>query len=964
MMNQTELVRSVRTALLAGLAVSFTAPLFAAEGDAEETLKEVEVLGSRIKRSDTETASPVLIIDAATLERSGAATIGDVLQELPAIAGAATNPSVNNGGGDGRSTVSLRGLGEQRTLLLVNGRRLNYNDVNSIPIGLVNSVEILKDGASAIYGSDAIGGVVNFTLKNDYEGGEVSFDYGVSSEDDGERKGGRGSFGVAGERGNFMVHLNYSDQESVSAADRDYSKNALTLSSGAVTIGGSSRTTTGRYVVPRTYAASIGITGCPGLNPDGTPTANVSLTRKPGSAGAGVGDFRCFNGSTDLFNYQAVGNLQLTPQERAGMFFAGNFNVSDSISAFAEAWTQNTRSAYQIAPLPFDGRPSNDNIPISANNIYNPFGRTITDSRIRLNRVGNRRTEFKTDSKQLNAGVRGAIGETSWDWEVSGTYGKLDQDANVSGYLLTSALAQGLGPSFRDASGTPRCGTPAAVIQGCVPIDFFGNFFGDQPGAATASQAAQLAALNAIATATTNTNTTSLKVLDGVFRGDLFETSAGSAGGAIGFQFRRDSLTFTPDFLARLDSSFTCLISSEACTTGTTGQSEVKEIYGEIFVPLLSDVPYAERLNLTAGVRWSDYDIFGSTTNGKLGLEWKPISDLLVRATYAQVFRAPTITDLFGGTFNSSDTYSDPCLNYNPRNPNHVRACAGGSTSRDADTQLSAFYQSTVTVKPEEGDVFTLGFVYSPEYLQGASATLDFWDVNLDTTIGRYGSQQILDGCYNFGVLCNLYTRVTDGTREPERVFNPIANIGTTETNGVDIGLRYNFDTESFGNFRINVDSSYVDKYDTILVADGRQVVTRQRAGTFVSSSNGGEGNYSRWRSLGNLTWNLGDIEVSWNTRYVHRFSVGSDNPSQGYCADAAGRAFPCRLEFGANTYHNVAFAYNVEPFNTKFRFGIDNAFDKQPPIVYQNNGLNGNTDERTFDTVGRYFWISSSTKF
>ena len=373
MMNHTKLVRSVRTALFAGLAASFTAPLYAAEGD-EETLKEVEVLGSRIKRTDTETASPVLVIDAATIERAGAVTLGDIIQDLPAIAGAATNPSVNNGGGDGAASISLRGLGEQRTLLLVNGRRVNYNDVNSIPASLVRTIEVLKDGASAIYGSDAIGGVVNFTLKNDFEGAVVNLDYGVSSEDDGKRQGGSAAFGVSGERGNFMVNLNYSDQEQVNAADRDFSRNALTLYSGAVTVGGSSRTTTGRYAVPRTLAAANGI-NCPGT------AANVALTRISDRPGTRISDFRCFAAPGDLFNYQAVGNLSLTPQERAGLFFAGNFNITDTVSAYAEAWTQNTRSAYQIAPLPFDGRPGQDQVVLSRNSVFNPFGVDIIDSR-------------------------------------------------------------------------------------------------------------------------------------------------------------------------------------------------------------------------------------------------------------------------------------------------------------------------------------------------------------------------------------------------------------------------------------------------------------------------------------------------------------------------------------------------------------------------------------------------------
>jgi iron complex outermembrane recepter protein len=951
MTNQKELSLSIRNALLLGLAASIAMPAFAQDEEETQDMTEIEVLGSRIKRTDTETSSPVLTIDAAAIERSGAATLGDVIQDLPAIAGAATNPSVNNGGGSGAATISLRGLGSQRTLLLINGRRVNYNDVNSIPANLVKSISVLKDGASAIYGSDAIGGVVDFQLKTDFEGAQVSLDYGITDRSDGERQGGSAAFGVSGERGNFMVNLNYSDQEQVSAADREFSRDALTLYSGAVTVGGSSRTATGRYTVPRTLAVANGI-NCPGTG------ANVALTRQSDRPGTAIGDFRCFSNATDLYNYQAVGNLELTPQERAGMFFAGNFNVTDSITAYAEAWSQNTRSAYQIAPLPFDGRPGQDEVVLSANSIYNPFRIDIIDSRLRLERIGNRRTEFKTDSKQINAGLRGSFGDTSWTWDAGYTFGKVDQDANQSGYLLSSALVDALGPSFRDAQGVPRCGTPASPIAGCVPVDFFGA----PPVPGTAAGDAQLAALRTIATNTTNNNAFDLKVYNATFSGDIFETSAGMAGAAIGFERREESLSFEPDFLARLNTSFTCLISSEACTTATSGETTVNEVYGEILIPVLADVAFAERLNLTAGVRWSDYDSFGNTTNGKVGVEWKPFSDLLVRGTFAQVFRAPTIGDLFAGQTASSDSFADPCNGYRlapgqAANP----ACQGVPTDgsfRQTDTQLSAIGGGNPAVGPEEGEVITIGFVYSPEYLPGASATVDVWDVSLDNTISAIGTQTILNNCFNSGVNCNLFSRAPGG--EILRLFNPSANVGNTDTNGIDIGLRYNFDTDSFGAFRVNLDSTYVDKYNV----NGRML-----AGTFTNPSAGGDGNYSRWRSLGNLTWTYDAFDVSWTSRYVHRFVVGSERQASGLpCADfagfAEGRTYPCRFGRGAQTYHNVAFGYKADVINTQFRLGIDNAFDKQPPLVYQNNSLNGNTDERTFDTIGRAFWVSATVKF
>jgi iron complex outermembrane recepter protein len=978
-MKFQKLSMSIRLALIAS--TTLVAPAAFAQEETEQTLEEINVLGSRIKRTDTETASPVLVIDAAAIERSGAATLGDVIQELPAIAGAATNPSVNNGGGDGAATISLRGLGDQRTLLLINGRRVAYNDINSIPANLVATVSILKDGASAIYGSDAIGGVVDFQLKTDFEGAQVSLDYGVSGEDDGERKGGSAAFGISGERGNFVVNLNYSDQEQISAADRDYSRNALTLYSGSVTVGGSSRTATGRYVVPVSVAQAGGVQVTPSCIRTGATQQNVVLTRQTGRAGTQISDFRCFSNASDLYNYQAIGNLQLTPQERAGLFFAGNFNVTDSVTAYAQAWTQNTRSAFAIAPLPFDGRPGQDEIVLSGQSIYNPFRVDITDGRLRLERIGNRSTEFETDSKQINAGVRGDIGESGWTWDLGYTFGKVDQTASVGGYPFFAAVENAVGPSFIDATGVARCGTPGNVIAGCVPLDFFGA----PPDASTAAGRAQLAALAAISTRPTNQFESDLKVYSANFTGGLFELEAGEVGAAFGLERREESLNFVPDFLARLNSGFTCLISSEACTTATSGETSLTEAYGEVLVPILADAPFAERLNLTAGARWSDYDTFGSTTNGKVGFEWKPIGDLLIRGTFAQVFRAPTITDLFGGQTAASDSFSDPCNGYgapgaaSARNAQRDIACRNvtpNGTFQQSDTQLSAIAGGNGEVQPEEGEVVTIGFVYSPEFVAGLSTTLDIWDVKLEETIGAFGSQNILTGCYNLGVLCDRYSRGTDG--EILRLFNSTDNVGLTETNGVDLGLRYNFDTESFGNFRINVDTSYIDKYDTTVVIQGSQgavSILRRQAGTYTNPSAGGDGNYSRIRSLGNLAWNYGNFEAAWTSRYIHGFVVGSDNPNSNIaCADASGAWDPigdagtpqwsCRFARGAQTYHNLSLGYKLEPFNTQFRFGVDNVFDKQPPFVYQNNGLNGNIDERTFDTVGRAYWISASAKF
>ena len=954
----------------------------AAQGaDDKGTLDTINVTGSRIKRVDAETASPVFQIDKQAIEATGALTIGDFIQDVPSMAGAATNPSVNNGGGDGATTVSLRGLGEQRTLVLVNGRRIVTRDVNSIPMSMVERIEILKDGASAIYGSDAVGGVVNFILRKKMDGISAALNYGISDHKDGERSGISATWGTSGDRGNLIVSANYNNQKEVKAADRKFSHDALTLgstSSPAVQHGGSSRALTGHYTVPA-------------LNSGLTCSRNF-ITRDPSKPGTALTDFRCWDGSRDAFNYQAVGNLELTPQERLGIFVSGNYDIVDGVTGYVDAFSNRTRSAGQIAPLPFDGRPGNDNIPISADSLYNPFHTTITDSRLRLAALGNRRYEYSTRVNDFTIGLRGNFGSTSWSWDTNVSNGSIDQDNAAKGYVNTRLLGAALGPSMIDpVSGKPICvstpGNASTVIAGCNPV----NMFGSQDPNSAAGRAFR-DAISPYVVNPVNRTHQRYTGLQANFSGDMFDMKAGAAKAAFGFEYRRDTLNFSPDPLAVEETvNYTCGIASELCAAPTKGESTVKELYGEFFFPLLADAPWAKSLNLTFGTRYSRYSTFGSTTNSKLGLEWRPNEQLLIRGTYAQVFRAPQITDLYSGDYASSDGFTDPCNGYNntavaSTNPACHNVIATSHVDpvthltvidpfHQTDTQLSAIKGGNPDLKPEQGKVLTFGFVYEPSWLDNFSTTVDLWNVRLDDTISHFGTQKILNACYRTTAaspspLCGLFTRDANG--EIVRLFDRNANIGQTDTSGLDVGLRYSLDT-GVGKFRATLDSTYIIKYDEKIIKDGVNIFTNHNAGGFLSVANGGEGNYSRLRSLFNLDWKLGNWDASWTTRYVRGFDVGGRRPgdtcaSVYYSGLNRGVDDPlppeCQFHRGGVSYHNVQVGYGYQPWGMKVRLGVDNLFDKQPPILYQNNTLNGNTDERTFDTVGRYFWTSISFDF
>ena len=580
------------------------------QGEQATTLDRIEVTGSRIKRADLETSSPVFVIDRQNIENSGAATVGEFLQRTPAIAGAATNPQVNNGGGAGAATVDLRGLGVNRSLVLVDGKRWigtvsNANgavDINSIPMTLIERVEVLKDGASAIYGSDAIGGVVNFILRRDFEGLEASAYYGISSRGDAGTERYDATFGMTGDKGNVVLGVSYDKEDSVSAADRAYSSQPYQLYAGEHGIGGTSRILTGRYVVPRSAATGVNLS-----DPNCGSGANVVLTRIDGRPGTSTSDFRCFDNLNDVYNFQADGNLNLTPQERTAMFVSGNYQLSENVEAFVLGSWLKTESSFFIAPLPFDGRAAVDNVPISGDSIYNPFGVDITDARLRLRDfIPTRTTRFETDTYQITAGLRGNFGDSSWSWDASYGYGRTPQSQSVRGYLYSPGLTDALGPSMIDpATGNPICvrtpGDPSTAIAGCLPV----NFLGPPPDPNSPAGQAQLAALNLINPTITNTNENDLKVFNANITGDLFELPAGMVSLAGGVERREESASATSDFLTLIPPGETvCLITQEACTFGDiAGSFDVNEIYLEALVPLLADVPFAEKLNVSLGTR-------------------------------------------------------------------------------------------------------------------------------------------------------------------------------------------------------------------------------------------------------------------------------------------------------------------------------------------------------------------------
>jgi outer membrane receptor protein involved in Fe transport len=924
--------------------------------------ENANVTGSHIRRVDLETASPIVTIDRARIRNSGKLTLGDLVQELPEIAGAATNAQVNNGGGSGAATVSLRGLGSNRTLILIDGQRVRNPDINAIPANAVERIEVLKDGASSVYGSGAIAGVVNFIMRKDYQGARFQVDYGISDHGDGSRRGASLTLGHTTDRGSLVAGIHYDKQDAIPAAARDFSRDALyyySLYGGVLPIE-SGFTPTGRIMLPST-PNDQGINlqelfGC------------ASVTRTPGTHGTSLSDYRCVS-ADDTYNYQATAAL-LVPQERSNVFALGHYRLTDEVSAWFEFFGNKTSSAALIAPYPLST--FRNDIFISRDNLYNPFGLDFgtgadnpfnTDVLTRLTGLGQRISHSTRTGQQFMAGLQGNVGDSSWSWNADLDYGHESALGLTTGYLDVARLADALGPSIVDpATGQPICvsdvNDPSTVIEGCTPLNLFEQ---DDPASAAILRSAQSAPF---------TDSTAIQREASLHaEGELFDLPAGAVRVAIGALYRRSYLNFKVDSTIRRDpDSGSCALGTR-CASPVSGSLDTREAYAEVFVPILRDLPFFRALNVDLGTRYSKFSLAANTTSSKLAVEWRPVEDLLLRGAVSGVFRAPSITELFRGRESNGPAFRDPCVGYIPglSDPIHDAACGpptgatdippGGSTFPDGQTSVVAegAVPAGFAIKPEHGKRFDFGVMYDPGWLPGLSIRADYYRIHLLDIITGVGAQEVVDLCYDdpTSPFCPYIHRFPHGYLS--HIIEPVANLGRIDTSGVDFGFDYRLPESGSGSFDIGLNATYVDTFQHSRGADAARL---SNAGLYTPQF----GNIPRWRALGTLDWSFGAFEVDWRTRYVGPVQIGSTDLSQGLSADGGVPGLVRHI--GAITYHDLSFGWTLEPIDTRLEIGVDNVFDEQPPFFYQNVVDNANTDVRTYDTVGRFYWTRAIVKF
>lgn len=918
-LTSNELFKAVRYALYAGTTavVGLSAAPVLAQDESSQQLETITVTGSNIRRVDIETSNPVITLDRAEIQKTGKLTVGDLLQQLPTIAGAANNPNVNNGGGTGGAFIDLRGLGTNRTLVLIDGRRAINNDINALPASAIERVEVLTSGASAVYGSDAISGVVNFIMRKDYQGAELAFSYGVSDRDDGARRGYTLTFGHTSDRGSLFGGIDYNKMDQIIAGNRDFAQFALAFYDyGDIVAGGSASGPSGRILNVDAFA------GCEygwGTYEPGAP-AN-------GGIPAG---FRCFEVPGDLYNYAPI-NLITTPQERTNFFLNGNYKISDSSEIYAQVFHNETKSGAQLAALPITL--SSSGMVVEAGQMYNPFGVNIGaggpgNMGIRLTGLGPRMSEFRIQTSQGRVGLRGSLFDTDWQYDVWANYGHVNyQFANIN-YFNAGATAFALSAACTDP------GTQNGMYDTTTCLNIF-----DQADPLTGQLLQDFYSLNTFEGARQKEEQIGIDL-----NGSLFDLPAGTVQLAVGANYRKfevrqwaDTVTITDPVTSNCNAG-----SPSLCTAPYSGGYNLKEAYAEVFVPLLSELPFAHSVNLIIGDRYSDYSSFGSTNNWKVALEYRPIEDLLLRGTVSKVFRAPNTGELYRGLASSFDTYAPV--------GNQPESLSGDQVQ----TMLSGAAVAGFPIEPEYGKSFDFGVVYDPNWLEGLSISADYWRIYLLNNITRPTGQTIVNYCYgvngeNQFDASNPYCQALnfDSAGMIETIGGPYAayqNLGRLDASGVDVAISYRLPEFSFGSFNVGLQATYMTEYDNEFPGSPRV----SAAGTYTNQF----GNVPRWRALGNIGWQWGDFSASWQSRYIGRLNNVVYNwlPGGG-------------MPIGSVTYHNFAFGYNIEPINTRIDLGVDNVGDKQPPYFYD-SVTNANIDINTYDPIGRYYWGRVTVKF
>lgn len=975
---RTALLGSTATVMAgAAMGVGGTA---VAQGQGEE-VETLIVTGSRIARADLTSVSPLSVVGAEEFRLAGAVNVEQLLNTLPQ-----TIPgfdSTSNNPGNGTAFINLRGLGSNRNLVLVNGRRFVPSsvgetvDLNNIPQALVERVEVVTGGASAVYGSDAISGVVNFILRDDFEGVQIDYQYTVSDEGDGDIHSISAAFGgnFADGRGNVTVFANYWLRKPVFQGDRKFS--TFALSDGLIVPGSTD---------PEFFNGTPDSNGVPGFFAAGSAgIPSGGLLTIEGGTGTGVSvlcpttNFLCrfdqdgnvvdFNSPQDRFNYAPDNFLQLNG-ERWTFTSTANYEVNQYLNLYAELNFANNRVDNELAPTPVFTTVSLD--------VDSPFFSADTQAKFasldngvltgtaddgflvafitrRNVEVGRRQSLNDRNAFRVVIGLDGTL-DNGWRYDAYYSFGRVanleQQENNIFVARLQDALR-----TIPDGAGGIQC---SGSDPGCIPVNIFGE------GNITPEQAAS------IAIPVSNFQQRTEQVGSVSLTGDMFDLGAGPAGFAVGMEYRREFADFRPDFALQSGQAF-----GFNQAQPLSGKFEVWELYTELVVPVLADMPGVEMLELSGAARFSDYTTAGTVYTYAAGMNWDIVEGFRVRAGYQRAVRAPNIGELFAGIGQNFPGANDPCAagNFDDAGGGAAltQACINNGVPAanvgafvQTNSQIPATTGGNPDLGEETADTYTVGIVAQPNFIPGLNITFDYYNIEITDAITQFGGsvQNVLNVCLldqggdPSSQFCQAITR--RGSGDVTIVNLQQANSAVIGTEGFDLQIDYNLDLaevglgDNAGNLGIFFLGTHVT--ENVFISDEVSSPV-ECAGAF--GSNCGQPD-PKWRGNTRVTWTKGPLSISGRWRYI-----GSTTDDRIVNADPVGSVDPAglaRAKIDAKHYFDLSFTYQLNENFTIFG-GADNLFSNLPAILGTTQEQ-GNTFPRTFPTLGTRFFIGGTARF
>jgi len=963
MPRNIKLRQAVKLALLSGastMGVGAMSSAYAQEAPAADQIEEITVTGSRIVRKDYETTSPVFTLDSQALVDAGTPQIEQVLNELPQIVPSITTTS-NNPSNGGQAFVDMRGLGAGRTLVLMDGARLQPStvsgliDLNTIPAGLIQSVEVVSGGGSAVYGSDAIAGVVNIKMRRDFEGVQINAMSSLTGENDGVTNGVNFLMGgnFAENRGNAVMYMSYDDRESVFAGDRAFSQVAL---GSALTPLGSTSVPEGFYVASGTNEASqaaydsvFGAGAVPntswiGFNQDGSVFSRTNTVNFQGDT-SDPG----FNPANYTYNYSPVNYLQL-PLERRQVAAFGHYGLTEDIEAYARMSYTNYSAAQELAATPVSSGIG------STMSVENPFipadlatilaSRTDPDADFvfakRTVEIGPRNANNTYNVFQTQLGLRGdfQLGNYDWGWDVLGSWGRTNRLEHQTGNASRSRL---------QAAYDATAANPDPL--GCGGL----NPFGAGVMLPACAQAIAIQAQN-----TTELTTTGVTA---AFTGGVMELPAGTLQTAFGAEYREVEAVFRPDeFLSSGD------VVGFNAGQPTDGAIDVVEGFVEVAVPLLADIPGISYLGLDAAYRHSDYNLAGGVDTYMAGLEYEPIDSVKFRGSYNRAIAAPNVNQLFRPQSEGFPPYSDPCWNDSDQRlgPDAAQVdalCAtqgAGANFPEGNTQVRTLAGGNPNLEPESADTYTFGVVWTPEFAANdLRMAIDWFSYEIEDKIGGVPASSIISRCFNdqganptydnSNLWCQFFERNSAGIAENVQSIDQ--NLGKNNIDGIDVQLDYGRDLGP-GGLTASLALTHLLSWQQ--QEDPASPLTDQEGTIGIVF---GE-TFPEWKARLSLGYGWQEFNVQWTMNYISSMDA-VDNDAGRTLSTALAPSVPTYL------YHRLTGTWSPTD-SLSVTLGIANLTDKEPPIYSANAGagVQANTDPSTYDVLGRRFFLNGTYSF